>query len=111
MPDQDPPNIATATPGGNTPSGSGGNAPSGNAGQAPPPTGGPLQDGGELGDAVQPCDQNDVEAVCDLDEPNGIEAQSEHEEDEPVGLLFTATAVEPDGTVLSLRAATAEAGA
>lgn len=76
----------------------------------PPPTGGPATEGGSLGDPVQPCEANDVEAVCDLDEPNGIATETEHDEDEPIGLLFTATALEPGGAEVALSPASGPTG-
>ena len=62
----------------------------------------PSLEAGVVGDALLPCDTNDVEVVSDLDEPNGIQAESDFNDEEPVGLLFTAEAVEPDGQTVAL---------
>jgi len=60
----------------------------------------PTRDAGNVGDPVMACESNDVEVVCDLDEPNAIELESAFEEEEPVGLLFAATAREPEGSTI-----------
>jgi hypothetical protein len=62
----------------------------------------PSLDAGDVGDALLPCDTNDVEVVSDLDEPNGIQAECDFKDEEPVGLLFAAEAIEPDGQAMAL---------
>lgn len=65
----------------------------------------PTKASGHAGDPVLPCEMNDVELVSDLDEPNGLELDIVVEEDEPVALEFTASALEPGGEVVTLRPA------
>ena len=62
----------------------------------------PSLEAGVVGDALLPCDTNDVEVVSDLDEPNGIQAECDFKDEEPVGLLFAAEAIEPDGQAVAL---------
>lgn len=72
------------------------------------PAADPSKDAGDLGSALLPCETNDVEVVSDLDEPNGIQADCEFDDDEPVGLLFTAEAIEPDGQKVTFTGITPE---
>lgn len=57
----------------------------------------PDKESGEPGDPVMKCDRNDVEVVNDLEEPTGIEMESEVEDEEPGGLIFAAMVQEPAG--------------
>jgi hypothetical protein len=62
------------------------------------PASDPTLEAGSVDEPTMPCDHNDVEVVSDLDEPNGIEMESEVEDEEPGGLVFAATVAEPGGS-------------